>query len=516
MTRVLARTLRQHWLLSLLVLGGLALRVIAEFAYQPALLYIDSFRYLTDLGVFSPDGMNPIGYELLMLGPLMLVGGLGYAVLVQHLLGLLLGIAIYALLRKFGVRRWIAALAAAPVLLDAYQVQIEHTIMSDLLFQILLLLAIAILTWRGAPGPKLAAIAGIVLAASVLVRIVGITLVVPAVLFVLLAAGRRPHDGWKARWKAAGALVGTFAALLFGYSLYHLSWTGSLGLNDGDSSPLYGRAALVADCRELDLTYAERVVCPDEPRQVREAKGIDYYLHLYTPPDGRLPRSAYPSAQASLGKTVLWQQPWDMLGGVTADFFKGFAPTRTQSPGDVPLSRWRFQTHYPMYTPAWYVHGWAEVYDVDLSVDPSAAGFLRAYQLGGGYTPGTVVGVALLVGLAGAVGAGRARESGLRAVCLLPTGLGITVLWTAACLEFSWRYQLPALVLAPVSAALGATAIIGRRDPAPRDRAVESAGSAGTDGGADAAGSAGTAGSAESAGSAGNASTTVPGTRARQ
>lgn len=494
-----ARTLQRHWLLSLLVLGGLALRVTAEVAYRPALLYIDSFRYLTDLGVFAPDGLDPIGYELLMLGPLMLVGGLGYAVLVQHLLGLLLGVAVYALLRRFRVRRWIAALAAAPVLLDAYQVQIEHTIMSDLLFQILLLLAIAVLTWRGAPGPKVAAIAGAVLAVCVLVRIVGITLAVPAVVFVLLAAGIRPHDGWKARWKAAGALAGTFAALLFGYSLYHLSWTGQLGLNDGNSSPLYGRAAVVADCDQLDLTYAERVVCPDEPHGVRQALGIDYYLHLYKPFDGRLAPSAYPSAQASLGKKVLLNQPMDMLGGVAEDFFKGFAPTRTQAPGDVPLSRWQFQTHYPMYTPAWYVHGWAEVYDVDLSVDPGAAGFLRAYQLGGGYAPGTALGVALLVGFAGAAGAGRARRSGLRAVCLLPAGLGTTVLLTAAGLEFSWRYQLPALVLAPVAAALGATAMIGRRDPAPQGSAAGTAGSAGDS--ADAA----TPGDAEITGDAGGA-----------
>ena len=124
MTAAPARLLRAHWLLALLLIGGVVLRVLAQLAYRPALLYIDSFRYLDDLGVFYPGGINPVGYEILLLGPLLLVGNLALVAVVQHLLGLALGVAIYVLLLRFGARRWIAALATAPVLLDAYQVQI--------------------------------------------------------------------------------------------------------------------------------------------------------------------------------------------------------------------------------------------------------------------------------------------------------------------------------------------------------------------------------------------------------
>jgi hypothetical protein len=57
----------------------------------------------------------------------------------------------------------------------------------------------------------------------------------------------------------------------------------------------------------------------------------------------------------------------------------------------------------------------------------------------------------------------RAGRSRLRACCWLPTLMGFGVLLSAALFEFSWRYQLPALVFAPIAGALGFTAIF--RDP---------------------------------------------------
>lgn len=471
MIAALARALRRHWLLALFVLGGVVLRGIVELAYQPALLYIDSFRYLTNLGVFHPGGINPIGYELLLLGPLLLIGDLGFVALAQHLLGVALGIAIYVLLQRLGCRRWISALAAAPVLLDAYQLQIEHLIMSDLLFQILLLVVVVLLTWWGTPGPRVAAVAGVVLAVSVLVRLVGLTLIVPAVVFVLLAAGLRPRDGWKRRLRTGGALVAGFAVVLVGYMGYHMIWTGAPALGGATGGVVYGRTAMVAECDKLDLTWRQQVVCPDEPVAQRKLNGIDYYIHYFKSPANRenLPEGFdYSVVQHSFAMKVLFQQPLDVAGGVVRDFLKGFAPIRTQSPGDVPLSRWQFQTEYPIADgqSVQNVKEWLELYDDGTySVNQQLAGFLRTYQLNGGYTPGIVLGAALLIAAAAVLGAGRARRTGLRAVCLLPAGLGFTVLFTAAAMEFSWRYQLPGLVLLPVAGALGITAITGRRPP---------------------------------------------------
>jgi len=44
---------------------------------------------------------------------------------------------------------------------------------------------------------------------------------------------------------------------------------------------------------------------------------------------------------------VIKHQPVDVTWAALKDFAKGFAPTRTSSPNDVPLDRWQFQLVYP-------------------------------------------------------------------------------------------------------------------------------------------------------------------------
>ena len=58
-----------------------------------------------------------------------------------------MAVVLYVLLLRRGVSRWLAALAIAPVLLDAYQLQIEQTIMPDVWFEALIVAGLAILLW---------------------------------------------------------------------------------------------------------------------------------------------------------------------------------------------------------------------------------------------------------------------------------------------------------------------------------------------------------------------------------
>ncbi len=64
-----ADLLRRHWLLGLLLAAGLVLRLLAQIGYEPALLYIDSMKYLfgTHLGTqFNQSDLgsyDPIGYS---------------------------------------------------------------------------------------------------------------------------------------------------------------------------------------------------------------------------------------------------------------------------------------------------------------------------------------------------------------------------------------------------------------------------------------------------------------------
>ena len=129
----LASLVRRNWLLAILLAAGLVLRVATQLAYRPALLFIDSIKYL--FGAYA--GNDPPGYELI-LKVFLRVGTLPMVVAVQHLLGLAMAVALYLILRRRGVPRWLAALATAPILLDAYQLQIEQSIMPDTAFEALI------------------------------------------------------------------------------------------------------------------------------------------------------------------------------------------------------------------------------------------------------------------------------------------------------------------------------------------------------------------------------------------
>ena len=149
---------RRHWLVAALVAVGLVLRMLAMIAYHPALIYVDTLKYLYG----ASPGADPLGYKYI-LRIVLVVGNVSTVVVVQHLVGLALGTAR----RRAAAarRRWLAAMAVAPVLLDAYQIQIEQMIMPDVWFEAAIVAALVVLLWRPAPPLRLTAAAGVLLAA---------------------------------------------------------------------------------------------------------------------------------------------------------------------------------------------------------------------------------------------------------------------------------------------------------------------------------------------------------------
>ena len=142
--------LRRHWVLALLLFAGIVLRALAQIGYEPALLFIDSKKYIfgTTADYNAWGSYDPIGYTLIVLRPVLMFADLAFVALLQHLLGLAMAVALYVLMLRRGVTRWLAALAVAPILLDAYQLNAEQTIMPDVLFEALLVAGIVLLLWR--------------------------------------------------------------------------------------------------------------------------------------------------------------------------------------------------------------------------------------------------------------------------------------------------------------------------------------------------------------------------------
>ncbi len=146
---------RHHWLLVVLVAAGVGLRAATMVAYRPALFFGDSFGYITAafsghaLGSGSPAMSNyrPSGYPVLLWLLTQPGRDLVQVVFVQHLAGLLVGVLIYAVLVRSGVARWLAAVAAALVLVDGYAIALEQYVMADTFFALTVLAACLLLAW---------------------------------------------------------------------------------------------------------------------------------------------------------------------------------------------------------------------------------------------------------------------------------------------------------------------------------------------------------------------------------
>jgi len=462
--------------------AGLALRALAGTGYRPALLYIDSAKYLDGSVATAPQG-----YQALLRVPDP-AGGLALVAAVQHAFGLAMAIVLYVLLLRRGAPRWAAALAAAPVLLDAYQVQLEQMIMPDVLFETMITAGLAVLLWRrafkghggldrtGRPWPVAAG--ALVLGAAVTVREIGVVLIVPVVIFAALTAAgggtsRRPK--WRQRTGRAALAAGCFALPVLGYLTGTFFVTGHFGMAGSGPSPQYGRAAAAADCAALRIPAAQRALCPSAA-QTRALGGVDGLLHNPRSPGHAVPVPPGLTRDEFLDRfalAVIRQQPLRVAASAVCDSVRLFALTRDGNPQVTPIARWQFQDSYPVYprryslaflTRLAHQHGSGG----DLVAVRPFASILRAYQLGGGYTPGPVYAACLAAGTFGTL-AGRRRTvaRGDGGACLLVTLSAVVLLLGSDAFEFSWRYQLPAVVLLPLAGAFGVMGLAAglRRGP---------------------------------------------------
>jgi hypothetical protein len=465
--------LRRHWLLALLLTAGLVMRILAQVAYRPALLYIDSIKYL-----YIANGADPVGYRVL-LKPLLAIGNLDLVVAVQHLLGLAMAVGLYLLMRRRGVPRWLAALATAPILLDGYQLQNEQTIMPDTLFEALIVAGLVTLLWQPRPSRWKLIGAGLALGASATVAQIGEVFILPALIYLVVAI-----PGWRAKLTKGAVLGVAFALPIVAYCSVSLADNGHFRLAYTGTNDLYGRIVLATNCQAMSLPAYEQALCPT--RQQALSLGIDGLEHdnvsplrLYVPPLG----TSVSHVVSNFNRRLELQDPGGIVLAIGKDAAKLFAVRRVQDQGDTPISRWQFQNHYPQYPPYITItHGQLQLAQQPTGVvqvlgrgqpfgggNPVAvkplARFLRAYQLDGGYTPGPLFLLAAVAGLIGSLGAARRRvtpaQRATATACLLVFTAGVAVLLGSDLFQFTWRYQLPALVTLPPAGALGLTLIAG-------------------------------------------------------
>src|SRR3974390_2019257 len=143
----LRRLAGEHKLFTGALAVGAAVRLFAMIGYPGALWFAgDSYVYLGAALRPPPNLSKSTGYSF-FLRALLPFHSLTLVTIAQHLMGLAVAVMVYALLRHYNVSRLWSTVAALPVLLDGYMIEIEHLIMAESLFVFLLMTALILLLW---------------------------------------------------------------------------------------------------------------------------------------------------------------------------------------------------------------------------------------------------------------------------------------------------------------------------------------------------------------------------------
>jgi hypothetical protein len=432
--------LRLHWPL-LVVLGiGALVRLSVAVAYRPALFFSDSWAYVGM--AFGPShfaGDRPSGYPAALVVISAAGRSLSAVTALQHVAGLATGVVVYALLRRLEVSGWIATAATALVVLDAYAIVLEQTILAEAFFALALIVSAYLLIGRNRAPVALGA-SGLLLAAAATMRTAAL-FAVPVWLLYLVWQHRRPP-----------ALVLASCALvlpLLAYAAVYKHEVGKFGLTESDGWFLYGRVAGMADCAKFTPPPGTRGLC--EPPGHRARPPIYYVWSGSSPANRRYGWPGAPGSSAplrSFARAVIRDDPLAYGRLVTRDFARYFEPGAA-SPGtsDAAISLparprtrapWMDQraraAYFPDYAPA--VH--------------SPGALMRSYQavvhpprpLLGLLALATICALALTL-----VGAGRFAPRH-RAEAFLLTGMGLAMLaGSTATSAFVVRYLVPTVPL---------------------------------------------------------------------
>jgi hypothetical protein len=433
---------------------GVALRVLVTIAFRPGLeLFGDSYSYLRNAHHLELYWFHPMGYpvflRLLWWTHLTLV-----VAIVQHLLGVAVGLGIYLLVRRAGIRPAYAALAAAPVLLDAYQIDVEQFVLSDTLFLVLVVAAFALLLVPARPHPLVATGAGLALAAATLTRGVGGVLLVPLGLYLLVRrVGWRPIVAF-----GAAATLPVLAYMTAFHARYH-----SYALETTDGLWLYGHTATFARC---DLLPArERPLCPAQPIHARHSS--EWYtwdlrapLYRHDPPDRR------PAAGRKFAIAVIEAQPLGYAKTTVVSLARDFSPVRSDASWAWPTDAWKMKpVMHPGRTNVELARNTLDgamsrrVFPYPLSMHAAAgAGVLSAYQHVG-YVWGPALGICLLLPVA-AIASPRARRRRTTAAAIsLAAAGGLLIVVPSLTVTQDYRYLLPAQALLVPAAVLAGSVL---------------------------------------------------------
>ncbi|WP_327588695.1 hypothetical protein OHA25_17845 [Nonomuraea sp. NBC_00507] len=478
--------LRRHRVFAAAFGVGAVLRLITMLGYGPAMWFNDSYEYVSVALHPRPHPIRPDGYSfwLMMLKPF---HSFALVTFTQHLMGLATACLIYALLRiKFRLPKWGATLAAAPVLFDAYQIQLEQLVMSDTLFMLLVVGVITLVLWKRRLTWKAGAVVGFLLALTWLTRSIGLPVLALVVLYLLVK---------RTGWRPVTALITACAIPVMAYMGWFATEYGKFAMTNSDGLILYMRTAIFADCGKMTIDKYKEVqlllLCINEPVNQRK-EYAQWYLWGQGSHNGEATGEVLHrwgvnkkwseitnDAASEFATRAILSQPGDYLKVVARDFFRSFHWSRPRFPDENTYNMYEFKPYvaldengWPKRLPKWssygggftdtdafsyeqgppetrIVHPWADI----------MSGYQKVF-----YLRGIMLGGILLIGLYGVVV--RWRKFGGPVVLPWLGAVGL-LLAPAATAEFDYRYVLPAVPLACIAAAITLRKGVtwGRRSP---------------------------------------------------
>lgn len=167
---------RRHAIFLTFLLVGTARRIFQGLPLSPPSIVGELGSHLYSVTTWTLGAAHSGGDGVL--APLSWsTGALAAVVAVHHLLGLATGIIVYVLLLRWGVWRWLAALATVAVLVEPDELAGEHLVFPDALFVFVVAVGLLVLCWRSRPSVAAALLGGALLGLATGVRLAGAPLV---------------------------------------------------------------------------------------------------------------------------------------------------------------------------------------------------------------------------------------------------------------------------------------------------------------------------------------------------
>ncbi|MCG5218357.1 hypothetical protein [Streptosporangium sp. KLBMP 9127] len=474
--------MRRHPWFTGVVAAGAVLRVLAMLGYRPALWFPDTYTYVVTALRPRPDLVRPAGYSMFLrlFEPF---HSFAFVAFVQHLIGLATGVLVYVVARRLRAPSWAAVTASAAILLDAYQIELEHLLVSDTLFTFMVTGAVSLALARTMRWRTACAI-GLLVAAATLTRTVGLPLLAVLAAWLLIRPVRMGEPGkpgeptakpvrtpeeTKARAVRAGVLLAAAVIPIIAYGGWFYATYQRVGIVGANGVFLYARAMSFADCAVMKPPPDLAVLCDPRPPALRPPS--QEYVWAADSPLVKLPGITFSqdndSRAGRFATLAITSQPLDYAGSVVSEFARTFTLGRPVYPDQEIYDYYQFPTvtpappgRYParesMRSALSYERG-----EIATRVVEPFAGWLRGYQ-SVARLPGLVLLAVLLVPPAVLIVRRREPRSGVPLWTLPWATAWVLLVMPPAVAVFDYRYVLPAVPLAGLAAAVA----LGRNGPA--------------------------------------------------